>query len=462
MQTLQAMVSAATACLDEDELFALARGQVAGSALARVESHLKDCADCCAVLAEAARTLEPAADESVPGAIARYRVEALLGAGASGLVYRGFDPQLMRAVALKLLRPEALGAREPSERLLREAQAMARLSDPHVVTVYDVGVHQGMVYLVMEYVDGHTLSQWLIEAPRSRPEVLRVFAEAGRGLHAAHQKGLVHRDFKPENVMVSREGRARVTDFGLARESESWLAERSVDDQASTELYAPTRGLIGTPAYMAPELFEGGRASAASDQFAFCVALFVALFDKHPFKAGEGIGLSELVTRVRGGTLQHPALADAGAQRLFSVLQRGLAAQPSARFADMSELLSALERAPGRRRRGLFLLVALVVVTALATVVPARLPGRRNPVGKGPIDNTPAAIPQAPAPVAAAPRIEAALPTASAGPTPVPTSQTAAAPRPSAPATATAPLAEKRRAPKPGDVRYKDWLKDPF
>src|SRR6185503_16197644 len=155
----------------------------------------------------------------------------------------------------------------------------------------------------MEYIDGATLSRWLSAEKRSLLDILRVFAEAGRGLTAAHAKGLVHRDFKPENVLVGSDGRAKVTDFGLARESEAWLRDREADDQASTELYAPTRGLVGTPAYMAPELFEGGRASAASDQFALSVALFVALFERHPFKAGEGIALSELVTRVRAGTL---------------------------------------------------------------------------------------------------------------------------------------------------------------
>src|SRR5882724_7447993 len=282
-------------CVDDETLFAFARGELAETELQRVEAHLKDCADCRAVLAEAARSLEPATDEATgsehggPASIARYQIMTLLGAGAAGVVYRAFDPQLKRAVALKLLRPELHGSSpEQSERMLREAQAMARLSDPHVVAVYDVGLHEGTVYLVMEYVDGHTLSAWLRAEPRTTGEILKVFADAGRGLAAAHQKGLVHRDFKPENVLVARDGRARVTDFGLARESEAWLSERQGDDQTSTELYAPTRGLVGTPAYMAPELFEGGRASPASDQFAFSVALFVALFDKHPFKAGEG------------------------------------------------------------------------------------------------------------------------------------------------------------------------------
>lgn len=453
------MVSApATAgtCVDEDELLALARGQVSGEALGRLEAHLKDCADCRAVLAEAARTLAPAVDaeaDAAPTAIARYQVEALLGAGASGIVYRGFDPQLKRAVALKLLRPELLGEeRAPSERLLREAQAMARLSHPHVVAVYDVGLHQGMVYLVMEFVDGHTLSQWLREAPRSRAEILRVFAEAGSGLQAAHDKGLVHRDFKPENVLVARDGRARVTDFGLARESESWLAERQIDEQASTELYAPTRGLIGTPAYMAPELFEGGRASAASDQFAFCVALFVALFEKHPFKAGEGIGLSELVTRVRGGTLQRPALSDANGERLLQVLVRGLSAAPSARFADVSALLLALERAVRGPRRGRLLALSAALLAAFVALVWLRSTAQPQSVVAPPPSAEAAESVPLPAPTTDA----SAVPPAPRAVSAVPSSpRPAAASRPAAPA-------DKRRPPKPTDVRYKDWLKDPF
>lgn len=444
----------ASACASEDELFALARGQVSGAELERLETHLKDCADCRAVLAEAARTLAPAlgseGDELAPTAIARYRVEALLGAGASGIVYRGFDPQLKRPVALKLLRPEQLGeGRAPSERLLREAQAMARLSDPHVVAVYDVGLHQGMVYLVMEFVDGHTLSQWLREAPRSRAEILRVFAEAGRGLSAAHHKGLVHRDFKPENVLVARDGRARVTDFGLARESESWLNERQVDDQASTELYAPTRGLIGTPAYMAPELFEGGRASAASDQFAFCVALFVALFDKHPFKAGEGIGLSELITRVRGGTLQRPPLPDATSERLFQVLVRGLSAAPAARFGNLSELLAMLERAGGKPGRARLLALGLSLLVVVGALFWWRSAAEKPREAR--------AMPSVSA-IAAAPPPLAPPPPASEAPA-LPAVPSASA----TPAVTAAPAPpDKRRAPKPTNVRYKDWLKDPF
>jgi serine/threonine protein kinase len=460
-------VPEASPCVDDEALFALARGELAETELQRVEGHLQGCADCRAVLAEAARSLEPerlGGDEHVveqrgPTRIARYEIVALLGAGASGVVYRAFDPQLKRAVALKLLRPELHGASpEQSARMRREAQAMARLSDPHVVAVYDVGLHEGTVYLVMEYIDGHTLSAWLAEQPRTLHEILAVFSDAGRGLAAAHEKGLVHRDFKPENVLVARDGRACVTDFGLARESDSWLRDRQADDQASTELYAPTRGLVGTPAYMAPELFEGGLATAASDQFAFAVALFVALFEKHPFKAGEGIALSELVTRVRGGTLQRPVLSAPEHERLFIVLERGLAAAPTARFADVPQLLAALDGAVGKPRGGggigVVALVALVAGLALAGFFGVFGSGKRVAPDAGAalsarVSSGPAAVGALAATPSAEPSALPALP------------QVVPSVTPHVVAPASAP-SEKRRPPKPTDVRYKDWLKDPF
>jgi hypothetical protein len=449
--------------VDDETLFAFARGELAETELQHVEAHLKDCADCRAVLAEAARSLAPAGDEAAgseqlgPTSIARYRIMTLLGAGAAGVVYRAFDPQLQRAVALKLLRPELHGSSpEQSARMLREAQAMARLSDPHVVAVYDVGLHEGTVYLVMEYIDGHTLSAWLGAEPRSSAQILKVFADAGRGLAAAHQKGLVHRDFKPENVLVARDGRARVTDFGLARESEAWLSERQADDQTSTELYAPTRGLVGTPAYMAPELFEGGRASPASDQFAFSVALFVALFDKHPFKAGEGIALSELITRVRAGTLQKPSLPNAESERLFGVLRRGFAANPSARFGDLPELLAALERAAGTKRRGLAIGLA-VLGLLLAALAAARFGAHTGATSQAETAASTGTALGAAVPADSTPSHGVAdLTAASGGASSVPSASPSALP--SAPAAGS----EKRRPPKPGDVRYKDWLKDPF
>lgn len=439
------------ACIDDESLFALARGKLTGGELSRVETHLRDCADCRAVLAEAARALEsPATDalrsQDVPARIARYRVVSLIGAGASGVVYRGFDPRLKRTVALKVLRPDLYGkGPEQSARMLREAQSMARLSDPHVVAVYDVGLNQGTVYLVMEYIDGATLSEWLRAGPRTRSEILSVFDDAGRGLAAAHDKGLVHRDFKPENVLVARDGRARVTDFGLARESENWLGDRLTDDQASAELYAPTRGLVGTPAYMAPELFEGGPATPASDQFAFCVTLFVALFDKHPFKAGEGIALSELMTRVRASTLQTPALQSALDERLFAVLRRGLAAEPASRFPDMSRLLSELSHAHRRPGKRGLVAVALLILAALLGLGLSW----QKPVARSESPAVPAPpMPRQPTDIALSAALPAPLPVASQVPKSV--------------ASSAVPREKRRPASKPGDVRYKDWLKEPF
>jgi tRNA A-37 threonylcarbamoyl transferase component Bud32 len=453
----------APACIDDEALFALARGELSGSELAQAELHLRDCADCRAVLAEAARAIQSSStsdaqllDDSAPTQIDRYQVVSLIGAGASGVVYRGFDPQLKRTVALKVLRHDLHGERpDQSQRMLREAQAMARLSDPHVVAVYDVGLHQGTVYLVMEYIDGATLSAWLQAKKRSRAEILAVFADAARGLSAAHHKGLVHRDFKPENVLVAHDGRARVTDFGLARESDNWLEDRATDEQASTELYAPTRGLIGTPAYMAPELFEGGRASSQSDQFAFSVALFVALFDKHPFKAGEGIALSELVTRVRASTLQVPVLHDGVDERLFEVLRRGLSVSPGDRYPDLPALSAALGvavRVPRRRLIGIVAVALAVVGAPLAWLAAAP---RSVPVGASEPSTTLARS----ARVAALERAPRDVP---AEPAPAP-SAVAAVPSVT-PSAARGPVAPRKRRPepKPGEVRYKDWLKEPF
>ena len=448
MQTY--LVPSASPCVEDETLFALARGELSATELADAEAHLKDCTDCRSVLAEAARSLDtdaPDADAApVLASIARYRVDALIGAGASGVVYRGFDPRLQRAVALKLLHPAEHGATpEQHQRLLREAQAMARLSSPYVVAVYDTGLHDGMVYLVMEFVDGHTLVDWLRATPRSLAEILRAFGDAARGLTAAHESGLIHRDFKPANVLVARDGRARVTDFGLARESESWLADRPALEQSSTELYAPTRGLVGTPAYMAPELFEGRPASTASDQFAFAVALFVALFDLHPFKAGEGIGLSELIARTHSGTIQKPALPDAKSERLFEAVKRGLAADPSGRYPSLQDLMSAVQRAAGTRRSGAPALLALGGVLLAGALIAHFSASRAAPE---PSAEAPPVLASAAAPASAAPE-PAVAPSATSVVSALPAALPSATP-------------ERRRPPKPGDVRYKDWLKDPF
>ncbi|MCA9706996.1 MAG: serine/threonine protein kinase [Myxococcales bacterium] len=305
-----------------------------------------------------AQTLEEGAERSQLAApplqrgatLDRYVVLEPLGAGAMGLVYAAYDPKLDRRIALKLLHvrggPE-VGTRR-AQRLLREAQALAQLSHPNVVTVHDVGTADDRVFLAMEYVQGQTLTRWLGTQP-SWHAVLDVFVAAGRGLAAAHAKGLVHRDFKPDNVMLGDDGRVRVMDFGLARARD----DGSVDESSargvdlSTQI-TRTGALMGTPAYMAPEQHLGQAVDARSDQFSFCVALYEGLFGVRPF-AGESVAaIGMAATR---GLLTEPPPGRTVPKWLRRVVLRGLRPSPSERFTDMGQVLSALEADRGRRRR---------------------------------------------------------------------------------------------------------------
>ncbi|MCA9661776.1 MAG: serine/threonine protein kinase, partial [Myxococcales bacterium] len=207
-----------------------------------------------------------------PVRVGRYRVQGRLGVGSMGTVYAAVDDELDRKVALKLLHSHMVD--DPSvghARLLREARALARLDHPNVVTVYEVGVHGGDVFLAMEHIEGETLGAWLASARRSTAAILDVMIAAGRGLAAAHDAGLVHRDIKPDNIIVDRRGRVRVVDFGLVRA----LPRPGVDG------LTPLTGaevILGTPAYMSPEQIRGERLTAASDLYSFCMVLYEALF----------------------------------------------------------------------------------------------------------------------------------------------------------------------------------------
>ncbi len=355
-------------CLSDEVLFAFATGTIDARARAEAESHLADCGDCRAVLVQALSDADEE-ERDVVGAkrIGRYELLELLGAGSAGVVYRAFDTELERVVAIKVL---VAGAEQATtgrkQRILREARAMAQLSHPSVVTVFDVGVSDGAVFIVMEYVPGATLERWLHVERRTPVEIVSAFAAAGRGLQAAHEKRIVHRDFKSENVLVSRERQVRVTDFGLARSLDS--AQPDVlaslrDGDVSTR----TRGIFGTPAYMAPELFDGRPADAASDQFSFCVALLGALIGRHPFGADQGIAMSELVKRIREQRID-PAGARVPAA-LRDVLLRGVRAEPRARFADMRALLAALEHAAAPLRRPHRFARAPMVTVAVAVAL---------------------------------------------------------------------------------------------
>lgn len=285
----------------------------------------------------------------------------MLGAGAMGAVYAAHDPELDRPVALKVLHADPLG--DPAERRSRlafEAQAMARLAHPNVVAVFDVGVDAptGQLFVAMEHVSGATLAAWLRAAPRSESAVLDVFLQAGRGLAAAHAAGLVHRDFKPENVLVGADGRARVGDFGLARRPHGAPALPPGAQLGGLALTAQG-ALVGTPAYMSPEQLRGTTADARSDQFAFAVALFEALTGTRPF-AGQSLG--ELAGNVVGGRVS-PALANRPTwQRAF--FQRALATDPGSRYASMEAALEDLGRDRRTPRRTIAIAVASVLTVA--------------------------------------------------------------------------------------------------
>jgi tetratricopeptide (TPR) repeat protein len=314
--------------------------------------------------------------------LGRYVVEDRLGAGGMGVVYVAHDPQLDRRVALKVLAPRVgLGSAAGSAghaRLLREAQALARLSHPNVVAVHDIGVVGDRVFVAMELIEGTTLARWLADRPRTPPEILAVLAQAGRGLQAAHEAGLVHRDFKPENVMVDPHGRARVLDFGLARASGGTdILDTEADDApaldagSSSELTVPG-AVMGTPAYMSPEQHIGRRADAKSDQFSFCVVAYEALFGQRPFAASS---LPELVTNVIEGRVRPIPTTVRVVPRAREAILRGLSVAPDARHPSMRTLLAAIEPEHGRTVRAVAIGGVAIGVVGLAVAVTVGLGG---------------------------------------------------------------------------------------
>jgi tetratricopeptide (TPR) repeat protein/predicted Ser/Thr protein kinase len=336
-----------------------------------------------------ARPLAEAEGDLPRGAsIGRYTVLSLVGRGGMGAVYAAYDPELDRKVALKLLRARGTDGRARA-RLLREAKAIAKLSHPNVVVVHDAGTFDERVFIAMEFVEGETLKDWLAGATRRRPEILEVFASSARGLAAAHAAGLVHRDFKPHNVMVGRDGGVRVMDFGVAREVDAdGGADAPLDENgapvlpASTDdlTFTRTGELVGTPGYMAPEQFQAARTDARTDQFSFCVALYQALYKVHPFAGGS---IEVLVARVLAGEVQPPPSRHDVPAWLRRVLLRGLSVSPAARWPSMNALLDALEQDPARARRrwGAAAGVALLVGAAAFTLV--RGPRRAESLCRG-------------------------------------------------------------------------------
>ncbi len=312
-----------------------------------------------------------------PLQIGAYALIARLGAGGMGVVYRAHDPELDRSVALKIMHPELTGA---AERLRREARALARLAHPNVVSVFEIGDHAGQLYVAMELVEGVNLREWLASlGPLARPADLRArldpFLQAARGLQAAHAVGLVHCDFKPENVLVGADGRVRVADFGIASQVGATARELTTTAPIALGLRTGDGELAGTPAYMAPEQLVGGTLDARTDQFAFCVALHEALAGDRPYPGDDLPALIASVTR--GAPRSLPRSLPAG---LRTLVARGLARDPAARFPDMAALGAALERvlrpAPVR--------TLLASAAALATVTIAYVAAAANPTPAAP------------------------------------------------------------------------------
>jgi tRNA A-37 threonylcarbamoyl transferase component Bud32 len=385
-----ALAAGGDGCPSDRTLVRLVEGRLDEAALRALRAHCDACAPCASALVELARTLAPASPSPDEWLGERYKLLAPLGAGGMGVVQAAFDTQLRRKVAVKRLREaggDAALARRRA-RFLREARLLASLSHPNVLTVHDVGGMDGELYVVMELVDGWPMSRFISE-PRPRPgwrAIVDLYLQAGRGLAAAHALGVVHRDVKPENILVARSGRVLIGDFGLAglTESGGLASPDSVGPPASL---TETGARLGTPAYMAPELHDGGAADARSDQFAFCTSLWESLHGQRPF---EGASAAELRAAMRRGP---PVSGQRSIPRAVDrVLARGLAADPRRRHPSMDALLAALAR---ERRHEAPRRAALALAGALAAAALALVSSRHVP---------------APSPVLAPPAVAAAPP----------------------------------------------------
>jgi serine/threonine protein kinase len=306
--------------------------------------------------------------DGAPVTLGRFEIGRRIGAGAMGVVYEAQDPHLERAVAIKVIDEELGASAQRRQRMLKEAKAMARLSHPNVVVVHDVGEQDDRVFIAMELVKGDNLKQWLEAERRDVAAICAALAGAGRGLLAAHEHGLVHRDIKPENVLIDREGRARLADFGvvqtedLAPKSARMAAESGdqavaaesaitggsssdpsevVGDPKASSMTA-TGALVGTPAYMSPEQLHGRQADPLSDQFAFCVTFYEALYGVRPYDAAT---IGDLVLAMTKTELTEPVEEREVPPAIHGVLARGLRVDPHQRFPSMRELLDALDEA---------------------------------------------------------------------------------------------------------------------
>jgi tetratricopeptide (TPR) repeat protein len=386
-------------CGDENTVLDFIEGRLSADETRSFEEHIDGCADCRALVGAVGRAFAATGGTAGGGSptpvhvgerVSRYVILDWVGAGGMGVVYSAYDTELDRKIALKLLRPGSTPDPEPAARLLREAKALAQVAHPNVVHVYDAGLHGELVFVAMEYVEGRTLGAWL-RGDRSesgdrsdrRPwrEVLAKFVDAGRGLAAVHAANLVHRDFKPSNVLLGRDGRVRITDFGLARALDAPSSARGAETEpeaqgitARTSLgtITATGAVHGTPAYMAPEQREG-HATKQSDQFSFALSLYEALYGETPF---ESVGGELAYDRVRPARREKDGGVPA---RLRAVVLRALSLDPGARFESMDALLDALRvDAPRSWWRRAAFVVPLTVVIAVGGVAWVRFDRGRD------------------------------------------------------------------------------------
>jgi eukaryotic-like serine/threonine-protein kinase len=328
----------------------------------------------------------PTASTLDPGVrVGRYVVERAIGAGGMGVVTLARDPELKRPVVIKLVKPDAFGDGDESRdeleaRLRREAQAMAQLSHPNVVQIFDIGHHGERVFLAMEYVAGETLDGWLGARRRTAAEILAMFCQAAAGLAAAHRAGLVHRDFKPTNVLVDPDGVAKVTDFGLARAFSAGRARETrqrLPDPRVTGVHAVLTHadhVVGTPAYMPPEQAAGGEVSARGDQYTFALVLVDSLVGQSP--------TARSVTPVAPDSIEDGLGRVGVGARERRAIARALALDPAARWPSMTELVAELATtAPRRPRR--WPMIAGLGLCAAAVITWLVVRGDRGSTGGG-------------------------------------------------------------------------------
>ncbi|HUS28149.1 MAG TPA: protein kinase [Kofleriaceae bacterium] len=379
-------------CANADTLAGLVAGALPEAERAAIATHAASCKRCHALIDElfesssAGGPVTPAGPDDTtqgdepdgsrpsrislrPGAhVGRYVIEERIGAGGMGVVFAATDSELHRRVAIKLLRQGGQGHARMStagrERLMREARLLASLSHPNVLTVFDVGTHETDVFIAMELVDGGSLSSWLRRAPRTTDEIIDRMIEAGRGLGAAHAGGVVHRDVKPDNILVGLDGRARVTDFGLARIDQELAPD--IDAMRAAALspdLTKTGALMGTPVYMAPEQWRKGAVDPRTDQWSFCATLYELVAGVRPFTVDDP---DKRAAEIEEGRIAAPADGRTVPSWLRKIVERGLRANPKDRWPSMEVVVAALVRGRGRKSR---IVRAVVIAGVLAAAV---------------------------------------------------------------------------------------------